>query len=451
MRTTYRSHLSTATLLAAILGFAAGGCSPSETAADGTDKTTDGDRSSGGARPNTSRAASASTDAEGGAEQSATGGTSGNTRTATSSAAKSGSGGSKSSGGATKGVGGSSNGASASSSSPGGKTGSSETNAGGRSSSVGGSGKGGTSESSGSIGGTGAAKSGTGGTTGATTATKPNTSVNTGTCTASKPANSNASGSGPHKVTVETNSDSGIKEGTIYRPTDLGGDEKYPIFVWGEGGCSQNGLSNSAAMAEIASYGYFVVADGTPGGSSSRNMDSSNPTAMGKPLLAYIDWAIAENDKPCSAYYQSLDTTKIAANGFSCGGLMAEGTAGDPRMTTWGITSSGLFSANQALYKSVHTPVLIVLGGPSDIAYENGIRDYDNISALDVPIMLFSKDIGHGGDLSRANGDFTKINLAWLNWWLKGDETAKGKGLLVGSGCTYCTNSAWEVKSKNIP
>jgi hypothetical protein len=50
-----------------------------------------------------------------------------------------------------------------------------------------------------------------------------------------------------------------------------------------------------------------------------------------------------------------------------------------------------------------------------------------------------------------ANGDFAKIDLAWLNWWLKGDETATGKGVLVGAGCTYCTDSAWEVKSKNLP
>ena len=55
-------------------------------------------------------------------------------------------------------------------------------------------------------------------------------------------------------------------------PTDLGGTEKYPIFVWGEGGCSLNGLSNSAAMGEIASHGYFVIADGTPNGSGSRSM-----------------------------------------------------------------------------------------------------------------------------------------------------------------------------------
>jgi hypothetical protein len=276
--------------------------------------------------------------------------------------------------------------------------------------------------------------------------------VNTGTCTASKAASAKPTGSGPHKVTVETNSAAGINEGTIFRPTDLGGAEKYPIFVWGEGGCSLNGLSNSVAMAEIASHGYFVIADGTPNNNASRNQDSGNPAGMGKPLLAYVTWAIAENDKPCSAYYQSLEITKVAANGFSCGGLMAEGTAGDPRITTWGLNSSGLFAANQAFYKTIHTPVLIVLGGSSDIAYANGERDYDNISALGIPILLFSKQLGHGGDLfASRGGDFTKIDLAWLNWQLKGDETATGKGLLVGAGCTYCKDSAWEVKSKNVP
>ena len=48
-------------------------------------------------------------------------------------------------------------------------------------------------------------------------------------------------------------------------------------------------------------------------------------------------------------------------------------------------------------------------------------------------------------------GDFTKIDLAWLNWWLKGDETATGKGRLVGAGCTYCSDGAWEVKSTHVP
>jgi hypothetical protein len=272
-----------------------------------------------------------------------------------------------------------------------------------------------------------------------------------GTCTASKPATATATGSGPHKVVVELNADPGINEGTIYRPMDLGGEKKFPIFVWGEGGCQQNGTSNLAVMGEIASHGYFIVADGLPSGTGGRGM-GSNTVDMGKPLIAYIDWAVAENEKPCSAYYQSLDTTKIASNGFSCGGLMAAGTAGDPRITTWGITSSGLFSADAAFYMTVHTPVLVLLGGPDDIAYENGVRDYDNLAPLGTPIAFFSKNgSNHGGDLMNGTGDFSKINLAWLNWWLKDDLTETGKGLLHGSTCTYCMDSTWEYKSMNIP
>jgi len=278
----------------------------------------------------------------------------------------------------------------------------------------------------------------------------------TGTCTASKNANKNVSGTGPHKVVVETNADAGIKEGTIYRPEDLGPGKNYPIFIWGEGACSLNGSSNEKAMAEIASHGYFVIADGTPGGGGSRAMDLAQ---IIKPTRAYVTWAIAENRKPCSAYYQSLDTSKVASNGFSCGGFLGQALAGDPRTTTWGVTSSGSFGAAPDLWNSVHTPVLI-LEGSLDVqsaggtgAYTNGLRDFDGIAPLKWPVYFISnKNFKHGGDLGNTNGgEFTKINLAWLNWWLKGDTGATGKGVLVGSTCKYCTDSNWEVKSANIP
>jgi hypothetical protein len=268
----------------------------------------------------------------------------------------------------------------------------------------------------------------------------------TGTCTASKSAGKNASGTGPHDVVIETNPANGIKCGTIYRPKDLGGAEKYPIFVWGEGGCSQNGLSNQAAMGEIASWGYFVVADGTPGGTNACQGGQD-----GKALLDYITWAIAENDKPCSAYYQSLQTTKIAADGFSCGGLMAENVSGDPRFTAIGITSSGLMGGNASVYAKIHTPFKIMNGGPDDIAYENGLNDYEQISKGDTPIIYFSKtSAGHGGDLNQGRGDFNLVNLAWLNWQLKGDEGATGKGFLYGATCEFCTDSGWVYMSANI-
>ncbi|MEO7424828.1 MAG: hypothetical protein ABI036_06555 [Fibrobacteria bacterium] len=276
----------------------------------------------------------------------------------------------------------------------------------------------------------------------------------TGTCTESKSVNTTAKGSGTHSVVVETNADNGIKEGTIFRPSDLGSGKKYPILVWGQGACSKNGLDAAASMAEIASHGYFIIADGTPNGTGTRTMNGNDLEEMGRPALAYITWAIAENRKPCSKYYQSLDTAKIDANGFSCGGLFAQGTAQDPRITTWGLTSSGSFSDNPTLWNSVHTPVLFIEGNQDATgANTNGLRDYNGIAPLGKPVMFFNhKNMGHGGDLFSANGgDFTKIHLAWINWWLKGDVGATGKGALVGPGCGYCTNSNWEVKSANLP
>jgi len=267
-----------------------------------------------------------------------------------------------------------------------------------------------------------------------------------GTCIASKDTGKSASGSGPHKVVIETNSANGIKCGTIFRPADLKGTDKYPIFVWGEGACSQDGLSNQAAMAEIASWGYFVVADGTPG-SAGACAGGQNGAAF----LDYVSWAIAENGKPCSAYYQSLVTTKIAADGFSCGGLMAENVSSDPRFTAIGFSSSGQMNANGALYDKIHTPFKIMNGGSGDIAYANGLRDYEEISSRKIPIVYFSKtSAGHGGDLGQARGDFNRVNLAWLNWQLKDDMGATGKGFLYGSTCQFCTASGWVFKSANI-
>jgi hypothetical protein len=297
-------------------------------------------------------------------------------------------------------------------------------------------------------GGAGKGGAGTGGAaTGGTQAGGSGGKTGGGTCTASKSTGKSVSGTGPHEVVIETNSDNGIKCGTIYRPKDLGGAEKYPILVWGEGGCSQNGSSNQAAMGEIASWGYFVVADGTPGGTNACTGGQD-----GKAFLAYLDWAIAENDKSCSAYYQSLETTKIAADGFSCGGLMAENVSGDPRFTAIGITSSGLMGSNDSLYDKMHAPFKIMNGGPDDIAYENGLRDYDEISSRNIPIVYFAKkSAGHGGDLGQGRGDFNLVNLAWLNWQLKGDEGATGKAFLHGASCEFCTDSDWEYKSANIP
>ena len=422
-------------VLCAALGSAVAGCSSgggSAGATGGTTGATGGSGGSGGTGGTTGGTGGSSGGGSGGTGGSSGGGTGGTVGTSgTGGPGTAGSGGGASGG----------SGATGGTSATGGRGGVDA--GGGRGGSAGG-GAGGRGGAAGSSGGSsGAAGRGGAGSGGSTT---------TGACTASKPTGTSATGSGPHKVTVETNADAGIAEGTIFRPTDLGGGQKYPFFVWGEGGCSKNGLSNATAMAEIASYGYFVVADGTPNGTGNRTQDRSMLKAMAAPLVAYVDWAIAENGKACSAYYQSLDTSKIGANGFSCGCLMSQAMVVDSRVTTWGVNSSGMAGATQDYYDMVRVPVLFVEGGPSDIAYDGGGEGYAAIAKLKVPLLWFSKDLGHGGDLSASRGgDFTKINIAWLNWWLKGDETATGKGLLVGAGCPYYSNAAWEYKSMNVP
>lgn len=251
---------------------------------------------------------------------------------------------------------------------------------------------------------------------------------------------------GSHEVVVET--DPGLPGYTLYRPGDLGGEDDYPIVAWGQGGCSLNGTTHPEFLAEIASHGYLVIADGAPNGSGSRPM-ISDYQALGAPLIQALDWAIAENDRPCSQYYRSLEPSKLAVMGWSCGGLMAEGVSSDPRLTTVLINNSGLLAPSDSIYDGIHTPMLILCGGPEDIAYPNGQRDYAAID--DVPIAFINAPVGHGGTFFEDNGgDFARVDLAWLQWWLKGDLGATGKGMFVGENCGLCGDARWTLESKNL-
>ena len=50
----------------------------------------------------------------------------------------------------------------------------------------------------------------------------------------------------------------------------------------------------------------------------------------------------------------------------------------------------------------LHTPTLYVLGGPTDIAYANGMADYEHIGH--VPVAVANIDKGHGGTYWEPNG-----------------------------------------------
>jgi dienelactone hydrolase len=112
-------------------------------------------------------------------------------------------------------------------------------------------------------------------------------------------------------------------------------------------------------LQNIASYGFLAIAEGLPRGGGG----TSNSASM----RAAIDWI---SKVAGTGAYANVDATKIMAAGFSCGGTEAMDNIWDSQVDTIGIISSGLLS-NYTAASAWRKPVLFVLGGPSDIAYQN--------------------------------------------------------------------------------
>ena len=281
--------------------------------------------------------------------------------------------------------------------------------------------------------------------------------------------------SGPNKVVVEH--DRGLATHTVYRPEDLG-SSKHSLLVWGEGGCAKNGLVFPEYLSEIASYGFVILADGPPvmpgangrgangpGASAQAKGGPPNPAARGggapamptnmtdgTALIQAIDWMAREVADPKSRFYQKVDTTHVAAMGMSCGGLMSYGASADPRIATVGIWNSGLIQPDEKIIAGLHSSVIIITGGDSDMAHANGKRDFDTMPAR-VPIFYgVYPSIGHGGTYNEDNGGaFGVTAVAWLKWQLMNDTSAKGKGYFVGPQCGLCTDSKWQINSRSLP
>lgn len=176
-------------------------------------------------------------------------------------------------------------------------------------------------------------------------------------------------------------------------------------------------------------------------------------------LIDAIDWAVACNSDKQSPYYKKVDITKIAVSDMSCGGLQALEVAPDPRITTVVICNSGILGdpgdgmpgmpnlVKDQLNK-LHTPTLYLLGGESDIAYNNGMDDYRRINH--VPVFVGNMDVGHGGTYSQPHGgEFARVATAWYKWQLKDDSEA-GK-LFTGNPSGLSESAEWTVEKKNMP
>jgi len=275
-------------------------------------------------------------------------------------------------------------------------------------------------------------------------------------------------GTGPFPAIKEVSPS--LPDHVIYHPADLAalGGRKLGVLVWGNGGCSDDGASARLHLAEIASHGYLAIAPGlirsgpgAPPPAPPQGMDVSGKLPPVKTTAAdvtrSIDWAYAENERRGSPFYHRLDLNRLAVAGHSCGGLQALQVAADPRVHAVVIHNSGIFAdgsnpirgiqVDKSILKKLHTPILYILGGPTDIAYPNGMDDFARIDT--VPAMVANLPVGHGATFARPNGGpVAQVALKWLDWQLSGDKEAAKT--FVGKDCGLCTDPAWTVERKRI-
>jgi len=313
-------------------------------------------------------------------------------------------------------------------------------------------------------------------------------------------------GSGPYKAIMME--ESSLATHTIFRPQDLSKFDKknlLPVVVWGNGGCANSPSGHINFLNEVASQGFLIVAIGPsnyqqqeaprpgqtgdvprmgmggqrPQGAPQGGMGGGMPRmgggmpggmgggmpqmgggmggmSMGDPegLKQALEWAIAQNADKNSPYYGKLDIDNIAAAGMSCGGLQALHMSDDARIKTILVMNSGYFGTDESedkasLAKLKQKSIIWILGGSTDIAWENGNDDFKRMAGS-MPACLVSLDgIGHGGTYMQPNGgDYAKVAGAWLKWWLKGDKEAGT--MFTGSEPGVSKMAGWMIERKNI-
>ncbi|KAF9878443.1 carboxylesterase [Colletotrichum karsti] len=243
-------------------------------------------------------------------------------------------------------------------------------------------------------------------------------------------------GTGPYKsyyFEVES-----LANHSFYQPlqSSVGSDLKLPVIVWGNGGCKpcmfgKIGLTFRGFLGEVASHGALAIATGPayvdpetyvpPVNDPSVNASGQNPASM----TAAIDWVVANAGK---GDWKHIDASRIAVWGQSCGGLESY-TAGlnDTRVQHIGIFNSGQLSedASKTVAGNVTKPIFYLLGGPDDVAYPNGERDYTLIPA-GTPAWKGNHALGHSAAFDAPNGGIpAQVGAQILEWMLRGNESAK--------------------------
>lgn len=265
-------------------------------------------------------------------------------------------------------------------------------------------------------------------------------------------------GTGPHKAIMKE--EASLKAHTVFVPQNLdvfNKENPLPVLVWGNGACNNSPFEHYLFLNEIASHGYLVLATGY---FPEEGEIYRGPMSTTEQQIESLDWAIAQNADPASPYYQKIDIKNMAVAGMSCGGLQTLYNCADERIKTLMVCNSGLFSESNAgsavggmpmppksKLKEIHSSIMYMLGGESDIAYGNGMDDFKRIEH--VPCCATNLPVGHGGTYGQPHGgEYSIVAIAWLDWQLKGSrEAAK---MFKGDDCELSKREGWTIEKNAL-
>jgi dienelactone hydrolase len=230
---------------------------------------------------------------------------------------------------------------------------------------------------------------------------------------------------GPFTTTIDmkVGPDAGY---TVYRPSTLGENGfKHSPIIFGPG-IGQSVSVHTAMLTNFASHGFVVV--GTP-------VLNGGPGAPGNLALmqAGLDWILAQNEAQGSVFQGKLDVKHAVSMGYSVGGTSAVQLGGHPAVaTTVSIHGHTAMSA-------MHGPLLQTTGTKDTVGMPLQQSTYGTSQVQTFLATLTGAD--HGYIQNAGGGEERPAIVAWLRYWLNGDQGAKH--YFYGDDCVLC-QAPWE-------